>query len=425
MNIPKSRLIIFSAIGFVVLFGALVFLGIIPGLKPNTATQKISLAVWGVFDSNAIIQEIVTSLGSQFEIQYREFNINTYESQLINALAAGTGPDVFMIHSSWLPKHFDKLTPVAAEQFSIPQFQSLFPTVVEQDFAPNGFIYASPLYIDTLALFYNKDLFDTAGIALPPKTWADFETLIPKLRKLDGSGQIVRSAAAIGGSKQSISRATDLLSVLMLQSGVAMTDRDFTRSQITENGLNPLLFYVDFANPASAKYTWNDNFRNSIDGFAEESIVMMFNYAHQIPTIKQKNPFLNFGIAPLPQPINATKDVNYANYWGLAVSNRFPDPVGAWNFITAFTTNPNIITHYTTQTDRIPALRNLLAQMQNDPERGVFARAALSARSWPQVNSSAIETIFSNMIKTVIDGITIPRDALQKAESEITALMQR
>jgi len=424
MNIPKPRLIIFGVIGFIILFTLLVFLGVIPGLKPNAQNEKISLSVWGVFDSQNIFSEITRALGGGFEIQYREFNVNTYESELINALAAGTGPDVFMIHSSWLPKHFDKLTPASGEQFPLTTFQSLFPTVVEQDFAPNGFVYASPLYIDTLSLLYNRDFFDTAGIATPPKTWAEFESLIPKLRKTDNTGKLVRAGAAIGGSNQSIVRAPDILSVLMLQSGVEMVDQDFTRSNIAEGGLEPLLFYTGFANPSSSSYTWNDNFGSAVDRFAEESVAIMLAYAHTIPTINGKNPFLNFGVAPLPQPANATRDINYANYWGLAVSNRAQNPVGAWNFITAFTTNQTLVSQYTTITNRIPALRTLLSQKQSDPTLGVFARAALSARSWPQKDSTAIEKILSDLIKTVIDGKAPARDALQKAETSITELME-
>ena len=37
--------------------------------------------------------------------------VDSYENDLRDALAAGNGPDVFLIHNSWLTKHQDKLSP--------------------------------------------------------------------------------------------------------------------------------------------------------------------------------------------------------------------------------------------------------------------------------------------------------------------------
>jgi len=42
------------------------------------------------------------------------------------------------------------------------------------DFLYQGQPYASPLSINTLALFYNRDLLNEAGIVLPPVTWEEF-----------------------------------------------------------------------------------------------------------------------------------------------------------------------------------------------------------------------------------------------------------
>jgi ABC-type glycerol-3-phosphate transport system substrate-binding protein len=42
-----------------------------------------------------------------------------------------------------------------------------------------------PLYVDTLVTLYNKNMFDAAGIAQVPRTWQEFEALIPQLRITD------------------------------------------------------------------------------------------------------------------------------------------------------------------------------------------------------------------------------------------------
>lgn len=424
-DMPKSRLIIIGSVGLIVIFFTLLFLGVIPGLRDDSGRgEPVKLNVWGVFDSRDVIAEAARAIPG-YEVNYRELNAQTYESELVNALAAGRGPDIFMIHSSWLPKHIDKLTPVSEVQLPLASFQALYPTVAEQDFAPDRLIYALPLYIDTLALFWNRDIFDSAGIALPPQNWIEFQNLVPKLRQLDATGKLTRAAAAIGGSNKNINRGSDLLSTLMLQAGVPMVEQDFSGADFAAGGLEPFNFYVKFANPGSQFYTWNDSFLNSIDSFAEEKTVMIFNYAHQIQTIREKNPFLKFSIAPLPQPAGAQKAVNFANYWGLAVSNRYPDPALAWNFILAFAADPSAAASYAEKTGRLPAIRSLIAAKINDAVLGVFAKQALSARSWPRIDSSEIDRIFSKMIEDVIAGRAGAEAALKIAESAVSELMAR
>jgi len=418
--IPKGRLIIIGIVLLVIILGVVIY---VFGSRRGGRPEIVELDFWGVFDRPDVINQIASAIPG-FQINYREFDPQTYETQLIDALAAGQGPDIFMIHSSWLPKHFNKLAPVSELQLSLETFRNLYPTVVEQDFAPDSIIYALPLYLDTLALFYNRDIFDGEAVAAPPRTWLEFQNLVPRLRRLDAAGKIVRAGAAIGGSNKNINRAADLLAALMLQSGVKMVSPDGLRADFARSGgLEKLSFYTKFANPGSEFYTWNDGLPNSVDAFHQGAAAMMVNYAYQIPALKAKNPFLNFRVAPLPQPSGAQLPVNYANYWGLAVSNRSLKWEYAWNFVLAFTANPTVVQNYTQATNRLPALKSLLDQKQNDSELGVFARAALSARSWPQVDNVQVDRIFSKMIDDVISGRAPAESAIKEAEDAISALM--
>lgn len=407
-----------------VLLLVLVFTGIIPGLRPRGGEdQRETVVVWGIFDDTQAIQE---ALGPETPFTYRQLPLERYETELVNALAAGQGPDVFMIHNTWLPKHVDKLYPLVSPTFTITQLRELFPTVIEQDFAPDGgAIYALPLYIDTLAMLYNKEMFDAAAIAIPPKTWTGLEAIIPTLRRLDAQGNIERAAIAVGGSPKSVNRATDLVGAFMLQGGAAMVDSQFGSAVFADEGLDPFLYYVGFANAANTRlYTWNDRLPYSLDAFTEESAAIIFNYAYQVEFLKEKFPFLKMGVASFPQPTNATREVSYANYWGLAVSRTSLNPDDAWNFIAELTANPVHARVYTERTRRPPALRQIIQEYVNDPDLGVFARQALSARSWPQVDNLFVEQVFGAMIEDVLTGRLTPRDSIQRAESAITAKMQ-
>ena len=431
MSLSRSQLIIIGGVGGVVLL--IVALFVFGGRGPLNPPRE-ELVVWGVFDEigafRAGIDAFQTSVRKNTQVLYERKNEQTYEQDLIQALAAGTGPDILMFHSTWLPKHFDKVAPLAETALPIAQFRGLYPTVVEQDFAPDGVIFALPLYVDTLALYWNKDYFDRKSIPTPPREWEEFNTLVPRLRELDASGNVVKAAAAIGGSSKSVNRAADLMSLLMLQAGTAMTNNNFGRATFAAPvgggkvpGLGALEFVAQFANPASSVYTWNDRLHYSVDNFAEGDVAMMFNYAYQTGLLHEKNPFLKFDIAPMPQPRGASQPVNFANYWGLAVSKKSAKADLAWQFVKFLTTDQVSMRTYGEITKHPPALRALITEAQDDAELGVFARQALTARSWPQIDNLLVERAFSDMIEAVTSGRLSARNALKEAEDAITSAM--
>jgi multiple sugar transport system substrate-binding protein len=411
------------------------FIFILRGSGTSTGGEA-QLTVWGVFDDSNAFNDAIAAfqkMNRNISVSYRLIPYADYEQTLLNALAAGKGPDIFMIHSTWLPQDIAKLQPMPARApdadvplMTIRQFQDTFVDVAVADLINDNKIYAMPLYVDTLALFYNRDLLSSAGIAVPPKTWTDFMDDVEKLTQLDQSRNIVRSGAAIGTARN-INRSTDILMMLMLQSGVRMTNSDNTQATFAQSvdnvavGERSLQFYTDFANPSTDVYTWNDSQDYNIDAFTAGKTAMIINYAHQTATIRAAAPRLNFGIAAIPQPTTSDRRT-YADYWALAVALQSKHPNEAWQFVTYMTAGDGTIP-YLNATARPSARRDLIDQQKSDPDLGVFAEQALTARSWFQIDNAAIETIFADMIDAVNLGRSSVKDALRDAEEKVTVLM--
>lgn len=427
----KKDLILFGVIGIVAIIAAVIIFGLKSNPTGPTA-QKIELAIWG-FENEIEFRKIIdgySQINPNASITYTQFNEADYEKSLLNALASGQGPDVFMIKNNWLLKHYDKISPADQGQISISQMRKLFPQVVEQDFVVNSEtgtnIYALPLYIDTLAMIYNKDTFDAKGIAVEPQTWEEFQKIIPRLNEIDLLGRLNKTAAAIGGSEKSVHSAGDLLNLIMLQFGAKMVDNNgranFSKDEGKNKGLQAFNFYLQFSNPQSQYYTWNDNLQNSIDSFSQKNTAIIFNYSSTLSAIKAKNPYLNFGVSPMLQ-FDKNNPVNYANYSGLAVSRQIDSSraVGAWSFIVAALTDPQIMEQYILTSGQPPALRELINRYSNDSNLEVFVNQALTAHSWPQPNGPATTGIFSNAIESALNGKLSPQKALETAESEINS----
>ena len=403
----------------------------------GTASKPVTLQFWGVFDDHTAFDKVITDFKVQnpsIDVKYQLFTYAQYESGLVNALAAGTGPDIVMIHNTWLPKHGDLLAPLPAtgvpdtkNPYTLKNFKTDFVDVAYQDLVYNNQIYGMPLYVDTLGLYYNKDLFNTAGITQPPQTWDQVNSDIQLLTKLDKSGNIIQSGFSLGTS-QNINRSTDILMAMMLQSGVPMTSTDNTSATFDETvngqrlGEIALQYYTNFANPRNQDYSWNDTQHYSIDAFTEGTLAMMLGYAHDEPTIVSKAPRLNFAMAPMPQA-SLSSVTNFANYWAVGVTAKSLHPLESWKFANYLASKEGATT-YLNATNRPSARRDLIDLQRTDPTLGVFAVQALSAKSWYQADNTAIETIFGNMIDDVNYGrATIP-DAMSKAESQVTVLMQ-
>ncbi|MDO8516136.1 MAG: extracellular solute-binding protein, partial [bacterium] len=354
----KRNQVIFIGLAVIgaVVIGGLVYLNLRPAAK--NAGPVTPLEVWG-FEKNQIFSPIALAyqgVRPDVKVNYREIAPEQYEETILTALAAGHGPDVIFIGSHDMPSKRSFLVPAPPAQLSFQALQKMFPQVVEDDFSINNSIYALPFYIDTMALLYNKDDFDRAGLIGPPATWEEFDTAVRALHKIGIDGSLQKPAAAIGGSEKSVERGVDLLNLIMLQNGTPMTSRDKNDTRFAGYGQQAFNFYLHFANGNSPDYAWNDSQSNSIDAFAAGHVPMIFSYLSTLDAIRNKNPFLNIGVAFMPQ-IAVSSTVNYADYWGMAVTAQSRVPQYAWDFVIMTTTNEALASQFFTATQHPPALR--------------------------------------------------------------------
>lgn len=426
MKLSQKQLIIIGAgVFFIIIAIVLIF----SNLRSSERAQEVSLVFWGTEDD--LVFKAITDgykvLRPNVEVSYVQISENGYSRAILDALAERRGPDIFYIGNRDLPKEINKLSPAPTAQLGLANLRNLFPTVVEQDFVSDGSVYALPLYIDTLAMLYNKDLFDRAAIAEIPAIWSDFLKVIPALRKINSAGQVEVAAAAIGGSEKTVDAGADLLNLLMIQNGTPMmsgkTQASFFGAGVPAPGLNAFNFYLQFANAASTYFTWSDSEVYSLDSFAGGKTAVIFNYQSSVAEVKNKSPFIRVGVAPVPQT-GPEANVSYAKYKGLAVSRQSRSSGWAWDFIIYMATREPVAGLYDSAFSRPPALRSLIAKKLSDPDFGVFAKQALAARSWYQADSAGVNSAFNRAIQSVLSGQANSERALRQAESEVGALMR-
>lgn len=421
MNLTKPQIIIIGSVLAIILIFILIFLGIIPGLKKSDepVLPPVALSFWTLNERGRYDTPIQNfrKLYPNVTVSVRNFdNPAEYETAVLNALAAGAGPDIFLVQSGGLLKDVAKLSPAPAAKYSLTMLQNQFPQVVADDFVYQNQIYALPLSIDTLALIYNRDLFNQKGVALPPETWEELAALVPKFVTKDSLQRLATAGAAIGGSRKTVETAADILTLLMLQQGAV--------SFSSANAQTAFNFYLQFANAVSPSYTWNDSLPADREMFTSGRAAMIFGYASALAELSRRSS-LNPAVAPVPQFSGTPKNVALARYWGLGVARQSRNKNAAWDFVIYLTTNFESAKNYSDQNQKPPALNVLINQKVNDLNLGVFARQALIAKSWSKVDPLKVDRFISDAIEAVITGRLTAKAALDQLQGQYGQLVPR
>lgn len=158
-----------------------------------STADKLTVAIW---DTNqqaglqTIMDEWTKTSGVQVEIQVISWN--EYWTLLEAGASGGSLPDVFWMHSNQAQKYMENdmlldLTDLI-EKSDVVDLENYYADIVSL-YASEGKQYAVPKDIDTIGLWYNKDMFDEAGLDYPDDTWTweDLYAAAKVLTKEDGS----------------------------------------------------------------------------------------------------------------------------------------------------------------------------------------------------------------------------------------------
>lgn len=417
----RTALIVAGVIGVILIIVLLLVFGV--GGNP-AAPVPVTLEFWGFGDDETAWTPVLDAFHAQYpaiSVTYKRFTDATYENTLVNRLAAGTGPDVFLLKNLWLGKERDKIAvlPAASSPLSPAQFRATYVDGASALVADDGGIVAVPLSMDSLALFYNKDTFDAAGIAQPPTGWDEFVKVSRSLTQVAGNGDIIKSGAALGTARN-IPYAIELASALMLQQGDAIVSKD-KHVDFQHGALPAMQFYASFGNRGNQNFSWTTRMADALDAFAQGDAAMAFGTSRDLSRIMVKNPHINFGVAPLPQFAGSVART-FGIYTFPAVSRMSSHPSEAWQFA-LFMTSREGAALYLSATGRPPARRDLIATAQQAGATGVFAKQALIARDWPMPDESVVRRIWGEAIDAMASGTYSPAAGLSRINEQMQLLL--
>lgn len=438
MNIlePKNKkFLIIGGIAFIVLVvTAVVLLLVNANSKDNSNKDSIGsaeLIYWGLWEPSSVMQPLIDEYQTAhpgIKILYSQQTYTNYESRLYTRLQQATtssepAPDIFRVHNTWIPKYYKYLYPLPANVMTADTYASTFyPTATEDFTAKDGSIYAMPLEIDGLVVFYNKQLLTAAGVTTPPTDWDSFVELAHKLTKKSPAGKITQSGLAIGTSSN-VTHAAEIFSFLMLEQGIEITDT--TRTTVSLNTTKAKAVMDTYTSFATGNETvWDSSLGTDLSMFSQGKLAMMIAPSWEAFDIIQAAPTIEFGTSTLPQLAANSDSIYYSTYWAEAVSKNSTNPKAAWNFI-AFLAQKEQQKKLYSNAAKIRAfgepysLVELNSELASNKYTSAVATSASKMTSWQMGDESFVKASINEAITSIVEDNTDSQTALKKAETEI------
>ncbi len=424
-NFQIIILIVFMVAAIV---GVLAFSGALPIGGGNSPGKGGTVVIWGTASAPDLSKALddFNRANPSYTLKYVQKHPENFDRDLLEALASGTGPDLFFITDNLVYKYSNKIFTVPYQSYPLSVFSGNFSGAGNIFLSSSGLL-AFPMAVDPLMMYYNRSILEANGIIYPPEYWDQLPELSAALRRKDSSGGLKQSAFALG-QFSNINNAKDILAALFMQTGnpIVTGKGGVFVSALNQSNLSQVLgSYTDFANPLKAVYSWNKSLPNSADAFSSGSLVFYFGLASEANILSEKNPNQNFGMAPIPQIKNAGFKLTSARVTGIAVS-AFSKNLNSAFVVANLLATGDFAKQFAAAEHMAPARRNLLALPDpSDPFQKVVYSSALYARSWPDPSSKDTDKLFQQMVENVLSGNFTPEAAINDASAKLGILLNK
>jgi len=406
--------------------------------KGKDREDSLPVIMWGTIDAG-IMKALVDDVRGEVDLdnlQYVQKSFSTIESEYIEALAEGRAPDIIMLREDQIIANTPRIYTIPYESYPVRNFQDTFIEEGELFLASQGTL-AIPFTVDPLVMYWNRTLFSNEGITRAPQYWDEVMSVVPRLTQKDTSFNIMKSAIAFG-EFQNVNHAKEILLNLIIQAGSDVIVRKPAEVNVPDGYdviLNErlgytvpptqaaLTFYTQFANPSKDVYSWNRSLPRSDERFIAGDLAMYFGFSSELPTLRAKNPNLNFDVAIMPQSRSSEVRKVYAHMNGLSISRTTDRLSSAFNTINDLT-NPIVLSRLSELTGLPPVRRDLLETSPEDPHKVIFARSALWARGALDPDLKASETIYKNMVESFVTGRLSVTESIGRASLELNTLFK-
>ncbi len=297
------------------------------------AQTEITYLLWGSPQEGVVWNRIAAS----FEAAHPDINVtvevadwDSYWEKLRVQMAGGTPPDVFAMDAPLYPDWQSRGVLLNLQPYidaDPAMMEGVYPITLEAYKTADG-MFGLPRDFQTIVLYYNKDMFDAAGVAYPSDTWtyADLRDAAKKLTlDKDGDGSTDQWGFWDGGYDMEPfwgplvwAHGGDVINAAEGKTLIASPEATAAFQVMSD------MWLVDKSMPTEqqlAQYGW--------DGFLSGVAAMGVSGHWSVP--EYSTVAFKWDIAPMPMgPAGRATEVNSA---GFVIAKDSKNPDAAWAFV--------------------------------------------------------------------------------------------
>ncbi len=291
------------------------------------------------------------------------------------------------------------------------------------DLKTDGKVYAIPFQRSTPILYYNKGLFEKAGLdpASPPANWQELVDIATKLTVRDDSGTTTQWGVLIPDDPW-------LLMSFMLQNGGRTHSEDFKEVYLDEEAaIEALQFWVDMATNKKIMPV-HKSFPEAVQDFVAEKGAMLIHSTGNLRFVRESANF-EWGVAFLPENKERAVAIGGA---GLFIFKDIPreKQEAAWKFI-KFATSAEIQARWSKGSGYIATRQSsfdtdFMKEYVSEAPQALVARDQLpyARAEMSTYDNQKVREIFRTYFQECLDGKYTAAEAMQKASAEMRQVLE-
>ncbi|MFW6263878.1 MAG: ABC transporter substrate-binding protein [Thermotogota bacterium] len=375
------------------------------------AQVELRVSGWGNPTEEAAIQEMIRVFNeSQAEIKAVWEPIPDFTKQIRTMLSAGTGPDIFFVDVAWLPEFAGKNTLLPFDLYVRKENYDLdaFYKPLVDAFQYKGRLYGLPKDFSTLALYYNKEIFDRYGIEYPEGLMT-FDKLL----------EICQDFQARGYETPLVLEA-DLNRVIpfVLSNGGRLVTEDLNTALTEPLSREGIEFYCDLVNKYKvAQESANLGADWIGDAFGKEKVAMAMSGPWTLGFVKEQFPSVakKMGIVEMPMEKEKATMI-YTVSWSINRNTKHKDE--AWELL-KFVSNEG--QQIFVERTGVLASRKSIAATDTDELKRPFYNGAEYGTAWnvptPSGNFSEANDQINSRLKDLFYGKISYDEAFKQIEA--------
>lgn len=365
--------------------------------KTKDGKIKLRFATWDdaeLLDNQQRLVDEYNDSQDEVEVTLEAYG-NDYDTKITAGLGSGDAPDVMYMWD--YPTYSDSLEPLDSyiekegADYKDNFYEALWPYNSQDDT-----VYGIPVSVVTSCLYYNKDIFDQAGMEYPSDdwSWSDLE---------EASEEIQEKVSDVTGFSFGMKTLPYTFEMYLWSNGAAFVDED-GKLDGNLNSKESVEVFEMFQNMAENGSGYAAESGVSSD-FLGSKTVMYVDGTWPIQQLESEG--INFGIAQIPKFEGQDSSISVINTCGIAISQSSKNKNAAWEFVKYWTGEDLNKERIETE---LPALKSVVESenLGADPNCAPFYKAlencngftpsSFIVKDWSEIDSDialAIESIFN------------------------------